>query len=64
MEVTQKANIGLPYDLAIPLLSIYLEKTVISKDTCTLMFIAALFTMAKIWKQLECPLTEEWIKKM
>ena len=38
--------------------------TVVQKDTCTLMFIAALFTTAKTWKQPKCPLTEEWIKKM
>ena len=35
-----------------------------SKDTCTPMFIAALFTIAKKWKQPKCPLTDEWIKKM
>ena len=38
-------------------------KTFIWKDTCTPVFIAALFTIAKIWKQPKCPLTEEWIKK-
>ena len=53
-----------PYDLAIPLLTIYPEKTTIQKDTCTPMFIAVLFTIAKTWKQIKCPLTEEWIKKM
>ena len=55
----------LPYDPAIPLLGIYLKhtKTLIQKDTFTLMFIAALFTIAKIWKQPKCPLTDEWIKK-
>ena len=47
-----------------PLLGIYLEKNIIRKDTCTPMFIAALFTIAKTWKQPKCPLTEEWIKKM
>ena len=52
----------LPYDPAIPLLGIYPEKTIIQKDTCTLMFIAALFTIAKTWKQHKCPLTEKWIK--
>ena len=36
----------------------------VRKDTCTLMFTAALFTIAKTWKQPKCPLTEEWIKKM
>ena len=39
-------------------------KTLIQKDTCTPVFIAALFTIAKIWKQPECPSTDEWIKKM
>ena len=53
----------LPYDTTIPLLGIYLEKTLIQKDTHTPMFTAALFTIAKTWKQPKCPLTEEWIKK-
>ena len=57
-------NIELPCDPAIPLLGIYPEKTISQKDTCTLMFIAALFTIAKTWKQPKCPLTEEWIKNM
>ena len=60
----KKLNIELPYDLAIPLLGIYLEKSIIGKDTCTPMFIAALFVIAKTWKQPKCPSTEEWIKKM
>ena len=51
-------------DPAIPLLGIYLEKTIIRKDPCTPVFIAALFTIAKTWKQPKCPSTEEWIKKM
>ena len=59
MEVPQK-SIELPYDLAIPLMSIYLDRTFLKKDTCTRMFIAALFTIAKTWKQCKCPLTE-WI---
>ena len=42
----------------------YPEKTLIRKDTCTPMFTAALFTIAKTWKQPKCPLTDEWIKKM
>ena len=54
----------LPYDSAIPLLGIYLEKTIIHKDTFSSMFIAALFIIAKTWKQPRCPSTEEWIKKM
>ena len=43
---------------------IYPDKIIIQKDTCTPMFIAALFTIAKTWKQPKCPLTDEWIKKM
>ena len=60
----KKLKIELPYDPAVPLLGIYLEKTIIPKDTCTPTFIAALFTIARTWKQPKCPLTEEWIKKM
>ena len=59
-----KLNTELPYGPAIPLLSIYPNKTIIQKDTCTPMFIAALFTIAKTWKQHKCPSTEEWIKKL
>ena len=53
----------LPYDPGIPLLSIYSDKTFLEKDTCTLMFTAALFTIAKTWKQPKCPLIDKWIKK-
>ena len=60
----KKLKIELPYDPAIPLLGIYLEKTMVGKDTCTPLFIAALFTIATAWKQPKCPLTDEWIKKM
>ena len=60
----KKLKIVLPYDPAIPLLGIYLEKTMVRKNTCTPMFTAALFTIAKTWKQPKCPLTEEWIKKV
>ena len=63
-RVLKKLKIELPYDPAFPLLGIYPEKTIIRKDTCTPMFIAALFTIAKTWKQPKCPSTEEWIKKM
>ena len=59
----KKLKIELPYDPAIPLLGIYPEKTIIQKDTCTPMFIAALFTIARSWKQPKCPSTDEWIKK-
>ena len=57
-------KIELPYDPAIPFLGIYWGKTLIQKDTCTPTFIAALFTIAKTWKQPKCPLTDDWIKKM
>ena len=57
-------KIELPYDPAIPLLGIYPEKTITGNNTCTPMFIAALFTVARTWKQPKCPSTEEWIKKM
>ena len=60
----KKLKIELSYDPGILLLGISLEKTIIQKDTCTPMFIAALFTTAKTWKQPKCPSTEEWIKKM
>ena len=52
------------YDLAIPLLSICPEETKIEKDTCIPLFIAALFAIARTWKQPRCPLTDEWIKKL
>ena len=65
-RLLKKLKLELPYDLEIPLLGIYLEKTkaLIRKDTCTPVFIAALLTIAKTWKQPWCPSTEEWIKKM
>ena len=55
---------NLPYDPATPLSGIYPEKTTILKDTCIPMFIAALFTIVKSWKQPRCSLTIEQIKKM
>ena len=54
----KKLKIELPYDPAIPLLGIYPEKTVIQKDTCTPIYIAALFTVARTWKQPKCPSTD------
>ena len=59
----KKLKIELPYDPAIPLLGIYPEKTIIQNDTCTPMFIEALFTIASSWKQRKCPSTDKWIKK-
>ena len=60
----KKLGIKPPYDPAIPLLGIYPEETKIVKDTCILLFIAALFTIARMWKQPRCSSTEEWIKKL
>ena len=60
----RKLYIERPYDPAIPPLGIYPDKTFLEKDTCTCMFMAALFTIAKTWKQPKCPLTDDWIRKM
>ena len=60
----KKLKIELPYNPAIPLLGIYSEITITQKEICTTMFIAALFTTARTWKQPKCPSTDEWIKKM
>ena len=60
----RKLYIEPPYDLAVPLLGIYLDKPFLEKDTCTRMFIAALFTIAKTWKPPKCPSAGEQIKKM
>ena len=51
------------YDPPIPLLGRHTEETRIERDTCTPMFIAALFTIAKTWKQPRCPSADEWIRK-
>ena len=61
MEVPYKLKTELPYDPAIPLLGIYPEKTIIQKETCTTMFIAAVFTIARTWKQPKP--TDEWIRR-
>ena len=53
----------LSYDPAIPLLGIYPEEIKTEKGTCIPLFTAALFTIARTWKQPRCPLTDEWIKK-
>ena len=60
----KKLQIELPYDPAIPLLGIHTEETRIERDTCTLMFIAALFTITRTWKQPRYPLADEWIRKL
>ena len=59
----RKLNIELPFDPAVPLRGIYPEKTMTHKDTCTPMFTATLFSIAKTRKQPKCPLTDDWMKK-
>jgi hypothetical protein len=65
-RLLKNLNIDLLYDLAIPLLGLYPKEwdTGYSRGTCAPMFIAALFTIAKLWKQPRCPTTDEWIKKL
>ena len=60
----KKLEIELPYYPAIPLLGIHTEETRIESDTCTPMFIAALFIIARTWKQFRCPSADEWIRKL
>ena len=60
----KKREIELPYDPAIPLLGIHTEETRTERDICTPVFIAALFIIARTWKQARCPLTDEWIRKL
>ena len=57
-------EIELPYDPAIPFLGIHTEEIRIERDTCTPMFIAAQFTIARTWKQPRCPSADEWIRKL
>ena len=56
-------QIELPYDPTIPLLGIRIKETRIERDTCTPMFITALFTIPRTWKQPRCPLPDKWIRK-
>ena len=63
-RVLKKLEIELPYDSAIPLLGIHTKETRIERDTCTPMFITALFTIARTWKQPRCPLADGWIRKL
>ena len=60
----KKLEIELPYNPAIPLLGIHTKETRIETDTCTPLFIAALFTIARTWKQPTCPSADEWIRKL
>ena len=64
LSFLKKLKLELPYDPAVPPLGIYPEKIIIQKDTCTPVFIAALFTIARTWKQPKCPSTDKWVKKM
>ena len=63
-RLLKKRGIKPPYDPAIPLLGIYPEETKIEKDTSIPLFIAALLTIARTWKQPRCPSSDEWIKKL
>ena len=60
----EKLEIELPCDPAIPLLDIHTEETRTERNTCTSMFIASLFTIARTWKQPRCPLADKWIRKL
>ena len=60
----KKLEIELSFDPAIPLLGIHTKETRLERDTCTPMFIAALFTIAWTWKQPRCPSADEWIRKL
>ena len=64
LKTLRKLEIELPYDPTIPLLGIHTEQSRIERDTCTPMFITALFTIARAWKQPRCPLADEWIRKL
>ena len=60
----KKLEIVLPYDPAIPLLGIHTEETRSKRDKYTPMFITALFTIARTWKQPRCPSADKWIRKL
>ena len=60
----EKLEIELPYDPVIPLLGMHTEETRTERDTCAPVFIAALFTIARTWKQPGYSLADEWIRKL
>ena len=59
----RKLEIELPYDPATPLLGIHTKEARNERNTCIPVFITALFTIARTWKQPRCPLADEWIRK-
>ena len=63
MRFLKKLELELTYDPTIPLLGIHTEVTRTGRDTCTLIFITALFPIARTWKKPRCPLAGEWIRK-
>ena len=64
IKMVVSLEIELPYDPAIPLVGMHIEEIRIERDTCTPMFTAALFTIARTWKQPRCPLADKWIRKL
>ena len=60
----KKLEIELAYDPAIPMLGILTEETRTERNTCTPMFIAAMFIIVRTWKQPRCPSADEWIRKL
>ena len=64
VEIPKKVEIELPYDATIPLLGIHTQETRIERDTCTPMFIAALFLIARTWEQPRSPSADEWIRNL
>ena len=64
MEIPKKLKINLLYNPAITLLDIYTEEATTERDMCTTMFIAALFIIARTWKQPRYPAADEWIRKL
>ena len=60
----KKLEIELPYNPAIPLLDVHTEETRIERDTYTPVFITALFTIARTWKQPRYPSADKWIRKL
>ena len=60
----KKLDIELPYDPAIPLMGVHTKEIRIERDTCTPMFLTALFIIARTWKQPRCPSVDKWIRKL